>query len=256
VRIGGAPTKLDLAGVDQDGIPRDKLSDRDMVVVATMLSVPAILPKLEVLRFDDNDLGAAGTAAFAQAVGGGTSDALRSVSKLFLQRNHLGNVGLKQLTPSLRPDTLPNLAELHLAFNGIGDPGIERFAATIGAGALPKLSVLNLSKNAIGDAGAKAIAAAAAKPAAAAAADAKEAPPKPLSRLKWLLLGGNELGAAGAAALTATLSNAASMPNLEQLHLGGNPFVAEPSAGAAFEAAAKARPRPKHKTTTCVVDLS
>ena len=246
----------------------DQVSDKDMIVIAAMLAVPKVLPKLDLLRLDENDIGASGASYLAQAIACGSSDALASVTKLFLQRNRLGNIGLKQLTPALISGGLPQLTELHLAYNGIGDGGVEKFAGALAKGALPLLEVLNLSRNAIGDAGCSEMASAAlAEPTAPSSPDADEGaapaasgegvlnerecqPRKPLGELRCLYLVGNQISDAGGAALGEALQKVASMPRLEQLHLGTNP-ISPPMRGV-VEAAGRARPPPRPKVVLSI----
>ena len=72
VRVGGAPSRLSLAGTDHDNREIDKMSDRDMQIACTMLAVEGVLCKLDVLRLDDNDIGATGAAALAATLSAGT----------------------------------------------------------------------------------------------------------------------------------------------------------------------------------------
>jgi Ran GTPase-activating protein (RanGAP) involved in mRNA processing and transport len=244
--IGGAVKELQLAGVDEDGKQRAKMSDRDLVVVSTMLGVPGILPLLEILRLDDNDLGAGGMAALGGTLSAASSDALRHVGKLYLQRNHLGNLGLKLLAKPLGAGGMPRLAEVHLAFNGIGDAGAHHLAAALAANGLPELTLLNLSRNEIGDEGCTALAKAALLPEAAGgdstpkenlAKDGMRA--APMSKLTALYLIGNQIGDAGCTAMGAALG-ADCWPKLSQLHLGAN-AISE-SAKAELHADAGLRP--------------
>ena len=69
-----------------------------MIVLSAFLAVPETLPCLQTLRLDDNRIGAAGCAALAVAMASGSSAALLHLSKLHLQRNAIGDLGLKQLT--------------------------------------------------------------------------------------------------------------------------------------------------------------
>ena len=75
-----------------------QMCDLDMIVLSAFLAVPEGLPLLQTLRLDDNRIGAAGCAALGAAMGCGSSAALRSLLKLYLQRNAIGDMGLKQLT--------------------------------------------------------------------------------------------------------------------------------------------------------------
>ena len=112
MRVGGAILRLHLAGVSEHGDEREKLSDREMAVVCAMLCVPGVLPRLDLLRLDNNAIGAAGASELGAAMR--SSDALRSVRKLHLQRNRLGDSGLKALVGPLRAGGVPRLTELHL----------------------------------------------------------------------------------------------------------------------------------------------
>ena len=56
-----------------------------MVLVCALLAVPGVLPRLDLLRLDENEIGAQGAALLADVWAGGTSDAFGSVRQLHLQ---------------------------------------------------------------------------------------------------------------------------------------------------------------------------
>ena len=258
VRIGGAPVKLDLAGVEDQGRPRARMSNRDCVLLAAMLSVEKVrrlpprppralrrarvcrhdcaivwlperwqvLNKLQVFLLHENDIGAAGMAALAPTLA--SSACFASVRVLHLTGNPLGNLGVKQLANALLADpkaALAALCELHVGRCEVGDAGAAKLAAALQAGALPILKLLSLAQNVLGDEG------------CAALSDALRAGGAP--RLTGLYLGKNQIGDTGAAALARALAVQACTPHLEQLYVFGNRLSAE--GRAPLEAQAKRR---------------
>jgi hypothetical protein len=102
---------------------------------------------------------------------------------------------------------LPALEELYLYQPTAGPDGVQRLAERLGAGALPAATLLGLTDMHVGDAGASALAAALGRGA--------------LPRLKHLYLTNAAIGDAGLVALAPALRR---LPELEILHLMGNPF--------------------------------
>jgi Leucine-rich repeat (LRR) protein len=217
VRIGGAITKLDLAGVDDQGKEREKMSNNDVVFLCEFLSMPERLLKLDLLLLHSNDIGAAGCAALANCIRSFTSDSMHVLGQLNLTANPLGDMGVKLLMAPIEThpqQALPSLRDLHLGRCNIGDKGASRVAAAIGAGGLPSLSMLMLSQNQVGDAGAAALSDALLKDGV-------------VPKFKGLYLGRNQIGDAGASALATALAKSGAVPLLAQLHLFGNRLTGE-----------------------------
>lgn len=227
----GAITKIELMGVTERGEDKgEKMSDADMTVVCALLSVGGVLPQLDILRLDDNRIGAIGFERFAAALAPGVSAALTNVRHIQLQRNNLGDLGMKLLLPRLREGALPRLCELHLAYNGLSDDSAVLFGEALAAGALPKLTHLNLSQNRLADASCVEIGRALREPSRKAFAA--------------LYLGGNAIGDAGGADIAQLVAGGSPaggfVPKLGVLQLFGNQLSAPTKA--AVSEAAKGRP--------------
>ena len=67
-----------------------------------------MLPKLDLLRLDENKVGAAGWELFANAIRPGTSEAFMSVRHLQIQRNQLGDRSMKFFLPQFRAVRYPS----------------------------------------------------------------------------------------------------------------------------------------------------
>ena len=239
VRIGGAITKLDLAGQDDQGKARDPMSNLDLQFVCWFLRQPGRMVKLDLFKLHENQIGAAGCSALADVMCDEHADSLRSLGQLHLTSNPVGDMGAKLLMAPMSSGgaaALPNLRELHLGSCGIGDKGAAAVAKALASeGACQHLKLLSLGQNKIADDGCTAI------------ADAIQTPGA-VPVLTGLYLGRNAISDAGGVALASTLAatfNGIALhpvpcaPMLAQLHLFGNRLTSVSQA--AIESATKAR---------------
>ena len=252
VRIGGAITKLDLAGVEDQGRAREKMSSNDLAFLCHFLRQPARMVKLDLLLLHENAIGAAGCAALAGAMVDAASDAMRSLGQLHLTGNPLGDMGCKQLmAPYFQAADagsmpLPNLRELHLGRCELGDKAAAAIGRAIATpGSFAELTLLSLGQNKIGDEGCASLAEALA---------ANGAAPK----LVGLYLGRNQIADGGARALASTLATTKNgialhavpcVPSLRQVHLFGNPGITAVGR-AAMDGASTARGGGKYPAVT------
>lgn len=168
--------------------------NRIRVAGAQAIARSRVLTQLTTLNLRGCVIGVGGTQALA------ASSNVRKLRGLDLQGNNLGNNGLRAILTS---PYLTDLTELHLGSNQLTTPGIEDLAAWPG---LARLRVLNLYNNpAIGEAGVRALAGSphvrnlreldlAHCNLDVEAAEVLIASPY-LDRLRYLLVGGNRLGA-------------------------------------------------------------
>ena len=99
-------------------------------------------PRLSELLLDNNDLGDAGCASLAAALGRGGCPSLRTLS---LQREAIGDEGCAKLADALYDGACPSLAVLDLRENGISDTGCKTVVQ--GLNGCPRLTTLDLSSN-------------------------------------------------------------------------------------------------------------
>ena len=101
IRIGGAPTRIYLAGVEDQGKKRAPMSNVDCILLAAAFSVEGVLNKLDLLHLHDNQIGAQGMACLVAAMQCGTSDCLKALGQLHLTGNPIGDIGIKQLANAI-----------------------------------------------------------------------------------------------------------------------------------------------------------
>ena len=177
-----------------------RLSDGDCRLMGRWLFGRGAMAQLRELHLRFNQIGDAGLAALAQALGG-----LPRLETLSLNNNRVGDAGLAALARACAHDgALRSLEALFLNENQIGDAGLAAFAAGARGGGLARLTLLLLDANAFGAAGVRALAAAGAHGA--------------LPKLTTLYLSGNAIGEPGTQSLAAALAGGA-LPELQRLCL-------------------------------------
>jgi len=141
--LGGGDTLcLDGMGIDDAGAVR----------VACALEA---LPRLQVLRLENNRVGEDGAAAIGKALEAAEGVTRVAFKVLRLYNNSIGDVGAAALATSLKEVKVDTL---NLAKNGIGDEGAKAIGALLAA--THSLIQLRVDLNKIGDEGAEALAAA------------------------------------------------------------------------------------------------
>ncbi len=134
-----------------------------------------------------------------------TSGSLRSLEKLFLGGNQIGDDGVKSLSTAIASGSLAKLTYLNLSSNQISDPGITSLSDAIASGSLGNLEILSLYGNQIGYPGMSAL------------AGVMES----LQNLKELHLGHNKIGDAETTLLSTAIANGY-LENLKELWLEDN----------------------------------
>ena len=101
------------------------------------------MPFVQLLRFNQNQIGDAGIQALATAITPGPDGkgALASLQTLVLQDNSIGDAGLTAFADAVRSGALDKLQTLELGGNRIADDGMKAFAIAVEKGALDKLQV-------------------------------------------------------------------------------------------------------------------
>ena len=112
------------------------------------------LPRVEILDFQSNGIGAASMAVFASLCARG---ALQTLKELNLGFNSIGEAGARSLASALAVGSLASLQKLYVAGNGISSAGTTALAREIGGGALTELEELHLFMNDADDAAMKAL---------------------------------------------------------------------------------------------------
>lgn len=205
------------------GLPRlveltlsiNRIGDGGMLALFDALKAArGSLPQLSTLRLDSNRLCDDGCRALARCFGRG---AMAGVSELDLSNNRiadagvasLGRVSLKALTRLRLLDLSGNALGGRNADGGALDHGVAAIAAALGAGGLCELRTLKLRLNRVGDDGATKLATAATQGGG--------------RQLRELCLMDNRISKIGIDALAAVVGDAAALPQLATLGLGGNP---------------------------------
>ena len=191
-------------------------------------STALTLGALEVRSLYFAGMGVEGGQALANALSCG---ALARLEKLLLDFNRLGDVGVAAISNAVGDGGgLARLRALSLRSIQVGDAGASALAGVIAKGAMVSLTDLDLSYNLIGDQGATAI-----------AQSTVGRPPSvgwpgprggrllvgapaggPLSKLKTLWLGSNQIGDEGLRALCTVLTNG-SLEGCQRVPIWGNP---------------------------------
>jgi len=185
------------------------IGDAGLTLVMAALTAGGALPSLTKLFLTNNQIGADGARAVADALGLAAltaRDGLR-LQELGLSENQMGDDGLRALAAAVGRAPLAQLEELWLTDNRVGDAGARALADCLSAGALPRLRNLFLNHNQIGG-GAAALGRAWAA-----------APPRHLEQLD---LSYNQLDDEAAAQLADGLRTSGAMYELQHLWLGSN----------------------------------
>ena len=168
--------------------------------------IPALHLGLPKLNLRDNQIGAGGAKAIAQAL---EKTPQIPLQQLDLGRNQIGADGAKAIAQALEKTPQIPLQQLDLSDNQIGADGAKAIAQAIENTPKIPLQQLNLGGNQIGADGAKAIAQALEK--------------TPQIPLRQLYLSSNQIGNDGATAIAQALEKTPQIP-LQLLDLGGSIF--------------------------------
>lgn len=207
---------------------------------------------LQRISLSCNDLSDQGACRLAAALQSASAQAGR-LTRLDLESNLIGNVGVGALAKALASGALSRLVSLDLRNNNIGDQGARDISAALRTGQCPALSTLDLAGNAIGPEGAVALASAVvcgrcpirslslawnnlADSGARGFAETIQSGGQGSSSLEVLNMGNNSIGDDGVRALARALESAVPFARLVSVDLTGNDYT-----DSGIEALARAR---------------